>query len=223
MKITPTKKTIAAAGLAGVLLAGAATTVAVAAGNNGEDGDSSITGTVEVPSGSTPLADAATVNEADATKAALAAEPGTVDKIELDDEDGFVVWEIDVRKDDGSKIEMSVDAGDASILEQESDDDDGDRDRDEGDFVGTLEVPADATPLVDLATVSEADASAAATQAAPGSVDLAELVAEDGYVVWEVEVTADDGTQTEVVVDAGDASVLEQDVEDGNDDDGDDD
>ena len=41
--------------------------------------------------------------------------------MELDDEGGFVVWEVDITRDDGTKVEVLIDAGDASILAQETD------------------------------------------------------------------------------------------------------
>ncbi|MBW8172512.1 PepSY domain-containing protein [Ornithinimicrobium sp. Arc0846-15] len=195
MKIKRTKKSMAAAGLAVMVLAGGGTAAAVAVGGGG---DFDLTGTVGAPTDATPLADVATVSEADASKAALDAAPGTVDQIELDEEDGFVIWEVEVRGADGVLTELALDAGDASILEQEADDDGKDEGKDNDDLVGTVEVPADATPLTELATVSEADATAAALEVAPGTVDMAQLVAEDGYVVWDVDVTAEDVSQVEL-------------------------
>ncbi|MGV8846430.1 PepSY domain-containing protein [Tessaracoccus sp.] len=46
---------------------------------------------------------------------------GTISSIQLDDEDGYDVWEVDITQSDGSMVEVLVDAGDASILAQESD------------------------------------------------------------------------------------------------------
>lgn len=159
------------------------------------------------------LAAAATVTEAEAEAAALAAEAGTVDYIALDEEDGFVVWEVEVRTAEGSMVDLLVDAGDASILEQEADRDDDDNDSDRDDIVGSIAVPADATPLEDLATVTQAQAEDAALAAAPGNVDSARLGTEDGFVIWDVEVAADDGTFVDFIIDAGDESILEQDVD----------
>ncbi|MCZ2858890.1 PepSY domain-containing protein [Blastococcus sp. VKM Ac-2987] len=81
---------------------------------------------------------------------------------------------------------------------------------------------AEREALAELATVAEDDAAEAAVESLGGGEVLgAELEDEDGYVVWEIEVRADDGTVHEVTVDAGDAAVLGTEVEDDDDDDGD--
>lgn len=81
---------------------------------------------------------------------------------------------------------------------------------------------AEREALAELATVAEEDAAEAAVESLGGGDVLgAELEDEDGYVVWEIEVRADDGTVHEVTVDAGDAGVLATEVEE--DDDNDDD
>lgn len=40
--------------------------------------------------------------------------------ITLDDEDGFVVWEAEVTQKDGRVVEVLIDAGDGSVLAQET-------------------------------------------------------------------------------------------------------
>ncbi len=47
-----------------------------------------------------------------------------------------------------------------------------------------------------------------------GTVEEAELGNENGYVVWDVEVKAENGTLHEVVVDAGNGQVLAQQADD---------
>ena len=64
-----------------------------------------------------------------------------------------------------------------------------------------------------LATVTEAEATAAAVDAIPGTAGKVELDNANGYVVYSVEVTAADGSVTDVTVDAGNATVLAQDAE----------
>ena len=89
----------------------------------------------------------------------------------------------------------------------------------EANIVGTVEVPLGTrltSDLLDLATVTEADAVAAAQQAlgvadAPAEV---ELEVENGYLVWEVEFPGQ-----EVVVDAGGEVLLIENEEEGADDD----
>lgn len=73
---------------------------------------------------------------------------------------------------------------------------------------------AEATALAKLATVTPAQAADAATKAVPGRAATPELENEDGNVVYDVTVTSTDGkTQTDVIVDAGNAKVLAQEVE----------
>lgn len=75
---------------------------------------------------------------------------------------------------------------------------------------------AEASALAKLATVTPVQATEAATKAVPGKAAEPELHNEDGNVVYEVTVTSVDGkTQTDVVIDAGNATVLAQESEDG--------
>jgi uncharacterized membrane protein YkoI len=70
----------------------------------------------------------ATIDQAAAEKAALDAVPGTVKEAELGDENGFVVWEVEVQVSDGTFQEVKVDAGNGQILAQEAEDDGGSED-----------------------------------------------------------------------------------------------
>lgn len=71
------------------------------------------------------LADHSTVSEADAAVAATEAHPGEISAGELENENGSLVWEFTVTQDDGSALEVKVDAGDGdgSVLAAEADDD----------------------------------------------------------------------------------------------------
>lgn len=73
---------------------------------------------------------------------------------------------------------------------------------------------AESKQLQGLARIDQAAAEKAALGAVPGTVKDAELGNENGYVIWEVEVAAKDGTLHEVAVDAGDGKVLAQAAED---------
>ncbi len=74
----------------------------------------------------------AKVSQQQAEAAALAVQPGQVVKAKLDDEDGYLVWQIDVKHDRGT-TEIAVDAGNSKVLaaEVEEDDDDDHEDRNE--------------------------------------------------------------------------------------------
>lgn len=67
--------------------------------------------------------------------------------------------------------------------------------------------------LGSLATVTPAEASAAALAAVPGTAGKVELGNEDGFVAYSVEVTIADGSNVDVIVDAGNADILAQDTD----------
>lgn len=65
----------------------------------------------------------ATVTQKQAVDAALAVMPGKVVKAKLDDEDGYLVWQIDVAHAKGT-TEIAVDAGNGAVLAAEAEEDD---------------------------------------------------------------------------------------------------
>lgn len=69
----------------------------------------------------------------DATESARAAHPGQVTKVEIEDEEGYVVYEVELAGGDGAYYEMKVDAGNGSILQSETEDDSHDDDLDDRD------------------------------------------------------------------------------------------
>lgn len=64
----------------------------------------------------------ATITAAEARRAALAAVAGTARQVELDNENGNVVYSVEITKADGSEVDVKVDAGNAKVLHQEADD-----------------------------------------------------------------------------------------------------
>lgn len=134
---------------AAVITAGTAVVLGAAGGvalatAGGEEGDElSRPGTIAVDEAGLPeddaaeqeaLAELATVAEADAADAAVESlGGGEVVGAELEDEGGFVVWEVEVRAADGSLHEVTVDAGDAGVLGTEAEDDEDDEADDEDD------------------------------------------------------------------------------------------
>lgn len=91
-------------------------------------------------------------------------------------------------------------------------------------YTGSVPAPADADTegseadeaagLEALAVISSDEASAAAVAAVPGTVGAVELGNENGYVVYDVEVTTAGGTVVDVKVDAGNGQVLAQETGD---------
>ena len=65
----------------------------------------------------------AKISQQQAESAALAVQPGQVVKARLDDEDGYLVWQIDVKHDRGT-TEIAVDAGNGKALAAEAEEDD---------------------------------------------------------------------------------------------------
>lgn len=128
-------------------LAGGASGIAVARSSGGppaveaeegdDDRDPSYTSSITAPEDpkgqseadeAAALASLATITEAQAGDIALVAVPGEVTEIELDHENGGVVWSVEVTATDGSAHEVVVDAGNGDVLAQEADDDVDDED-----------------------------------------------------------------------------------------------
>lgn len=85
------RKIVIATVTAAVLVGGGAATAVALAGSGSASGTSGTSGT-----SSTASRDSARVTVGDAAGAAVRAVPGTVTEAELDDEDGRLVWELDV-------------------------------------------------------------------------------------------------------------------------------
>ena len=156
------------------------------------------------------LQELATISPEEAQATAEAANPGsTATEVELDDENGSLVYSVEL--DNG--LEVQVDAGDGTILHteqagDEADDDDGDENEADDDDADDA---AESAALQELATISAADAEAAALADYPGATVVeTELDRENGQVVYEVAL--DNGT--EVIVDAADGTVLGTEIDD---------
>ena len=76
------------------------------------------------------LAKQATITEEEAIKTALEKVPGTVQKVELEDEDGTVVYGIEVKAKDASVQDVKVDAKTGKIIKVENDDKNGKEEND---------------------------------------------------------------------------------------------
>ncbi|ROQ65954.1 putative membrane protein YkoI [Streptomyces sp. 840.1] len=173
------RKIVIAAVTAAVLAAGGtATAVALAGGG---------------PTSGTPGRDSARVTVGDAAAAAVRAVPGTVTEAELDDEDGRLVWELDVYGSERTRHDVTVDPADGKVLADHVDSDDGDR-----------SAPRKTSVTLD-------DAVRAALGSVPGTVTSVELEDHDGRtgraVHWEVDVRGKDGAKHELDVDAKTAKV----------------
>ncbi|WP_433468806.1 PepSY domain-containing protein [Spirillospora sp. CA-128828] len=178
---------------AGVLAGGGATAAFAAADDDGRGAS---------PSDDRPVKPAVSLTQA--VDAALKAVPGKVEEIDLDDAHGRTVWEADVLADDGTWRDVTVDADNAKVTGNRADRPDED---DDGDHW------AEAAALRN-AKVTVSDAAGAALKAVPGRVTSAEFEHDDGKAVWELDVTAQDGTEHEVTVNAVTGKVIDSETGD---------
>ncbi|MFD5498622.1 PepSY domain-containing protein [Streptomyces sp. NPDC127061] len=177
------RKFVIAAVTAAVLVGGTAATAVAFADDDSHDRETRSS----VKSGDTARTDVA-----QAVAAAVRAVPGTVTEAELDDEDGGLVWELDVYGSDKVWHDVTVDAGNGKVLGKHTSDDDGDDDRDR---YAPRSAPVSLNAAVD-----------AALKANPGtvtSVDLDDNDDRSGKALhWEVDVRDKDGKKHELNVDA---------------------
>ena len=132
-------KILAAGALATVLTLGALGGGAALASGGNDDNVTS--GSVQAPEREFEnearedmnLGQRAGLNASDAAKAALASQPGKVTKVELDDEEGYVVYEVEIIDNNGVEHDLKVDAGNGDILKAETDNDNDADDRDDDD------------------------------------------------------------------------------------------
>jgi uncharacterized membrane protein YkoI len=197
----------------------------------GTDHTPSYTSSVTIPvaaDGSRPtnaeLEAVATVSSDEATAAALASTPGTAGSAELKSVSGNVVWKVEVAATAGGEYDVIVDAGNSAVLATHADN--GHEGRGHGDLTPsytssvTMPVATDGSQPTDAAlqavsTVTSDQATAAALANTPGIAGTAELKSVAGNIVWEVDVTATAGGSYDVIVDAGNSTVLDTHVEGG--------
>lgn len=123
-----TKRRKFIAGGAAVLTLGLGGT-GIAIAQSGGDAKAAYTSSVTTPDtgteveGNDPaLAALAKITPDQAKAAALAAVPGTAGQVELENEDGNVVFGVEVTTSAGKTIDVKVDAGNGKVLAQEADD-----------------------------------------------------------------------------------------------------
>lgn len=127
MPISRTQRIVATGAAAlGIALGAAGITAAATTGTNGGDSpdraDVAYESSITADPGATPSG-LATITETDASAAAVAATGGTAGKVELENEHGNVVYGVEITLTDGSRLDVTVDAGNATVLDREADDD----------------------------------------------------------------------------------------------------
>ncbi len=81
-----------------------------------------------------PMAGQARITASKAAKIATTALPGKVIEIKLDDENGYLIWEVEIIDANGHETQLKIDAGNGRLLVAESEDDE---DKDEGKSKGS--------------------------------------------------------------------------------------
>ena len=173
----------------------------------------------------------AKISLTEAIETALSKHPGTAVEAELEDEDGYLVYEVEIRNSKGMLSEVTVDAGNGKVLaiededeeddhdgeKHDDDDDDGEKHDDDGDddaFRASIQVDKHQKNLHLLTKISMRDAQEAALAAHPGAIIEAELEREHGYLVYSIEIADSANKIFEVIVDAGTGKVVEVEEED---------
>ena len=159
------------------------------------------------------LAKQAKITEAESRAIALQKVPGAVTDVELEDEDGTIVYGVEVQAKDGSKQDVKVDAQTGEIVKVDNGDE-GENGQEEND-----QEENDKQEQAKLAKITEAESKAIALQKVPGTVTEVELEDEDGTIIYGVEVQVKDGSKQDVKVDAQTGKIVkvENDDQDEND------
>jgi len=127
-------------------------------------------------------------------------EGSRLDSIELEYDDGVLIYDIEVDRHDEDDIEIKIDAktGEVLKLEDYRDDDDNDDDN-ENKSVGKSKI-------------SQEEAVAIATKDTPGNVTEVEY--DDGH--YEIEIKKN-GTEVEFKIDSTSGAIIEKDFDDDDD------
>jgi|SRR3954453_20720909 uncharacterized membrane protein YkoI len=143
----------------------------------------------------------AKISEEAATKTALEKVPGTVNEVELEDEDGTIVYGFEIVSKDGSQQEVKIDAQTGKVVKVEADN------VEENDA-------QDQAQLAKQAKITEEAATKTALEKVPGTVHAVELEDENGTIVYDVEINSTDGSKQSVKVDAQTGKVVKVELED---------
>ena len=154
MKVTRTRKAVATGAAALGILLGAAGITAAATNSGGSSqvseadhaDESSYQSSITAPENAS-IDGLATITPDQAAAAATSATGGTAGKVELENENGNVVYGVEITKPDGTMLDVKVDAGNGHVLAQEDDSDrgsavegkDDDKDTRGGDHADTSE------------------------------------------------------------------------------------
>ncbi|RBP64390.1 putative membrane protein YkoI [Alkalibaculum bacchi] len=145
------------------------------------------------------------LTEKGATKIALEKVPGTIKEVELEDEDGTIVYEFEILSTDGTQKDVKVDAQTGKVIKLEADNEENEEEKDEEE---------NQAKLAKQTKITEEEATKTALKELPGTVKEVELENEDGTIVYEFEILSTDGTQNEVKVDAQTGKIVRVEADD---------
>lgn len=145
----------------------------------------------------------------DAMKTALKKSPGGVLEIELEDENGYLCFCVEIVNKEKEIIEVIIDAGTGDILGIEEEEG-KDKDDDEAEMkAGSIKVSYCKTDYPGMAKISPEEAVNAAMALVNGKFLSLELEGEDGSLVYEIVFTNGCKGIKEVEVCAGTGKILE--------------
>ncbi|MGW2324346.1 PepSY domain-containing protein [Streptomyces sp. NPDC001700] len=141
-----------------------------------------------------------------ATTAALKAVPGTATSAELDTDDrnGSLTWEVDIFGKDHKNHDITIDAGNGTVLNQHTDRDDD-----------AAEDARETQALIKADTTGYHKATTTALKAVPGTITSYGLDDTDraNSAVYELDILGKDHKSHEVTVDATNGKVLNQHID----------
>ena len=151
MRIPRTRKAVLTGAAAlGVVLGAAGITAAATDTSTPSSATAEAADQAESPSytSSITAADNATleglakITPAEAAAKAVAATNGTAGKVELENENGNVIYGVEITQADGTKLDVKIDAGNGNVLAKESDSDAADSGATDAETNDAAEQPA---------------------------------------------------------------------------------
>ena len=150
----------------------------------------------------------------DAMNTALKKTPGGILEVELEDEDGYLVFSVEVVTADKKIMEYCIDAGNGEILCSEEEECKCKEDEEKSEMkAGSIKVSSCKLDYPSMAKIKPEDAVKTAANAVDGKFLSLALEGDDGILVYEVTFTHTCKSVMEVEIDAGTGKILEMEEE----------
>jgi len=181
----------------------------------GDDEDEEKQGTVKVSHNVSEFPAMAKINYLQAAEIALKDMQGGILEIELENEDGFLVYGIEVAGDD-KVVEYVIDAGTGEILGTEVEHEcegcencEGCEKEGSSMKEGTIRISHKAWELPGMAKIDYKKAIEAAKKKTGGEFLSLKLVDDEGFLIYEIVIIDKDNSIVEVEIDAGSGEIVE--------------